>query len=319
MPLPSRSWPKNARRRIGSTRRRALRPASPSAADCQRFWMTCAEPRGPASGALAASREPLARADDGVGELEARALRDLLAEARDACRAPSARPRRRPAPGRGSRRRTPSRQATAELARPQRRVRERAPVVCDDDVGRVAPQRLVDVPGRREERRPHADALRRADAAARSRRRRSRSHSGLSRSMSRPGATRSSTSCPCRAERDREERVRRPGPARARDAEDLAGDDGDPSRRHRRQRRREQRAVRARATAAAARAAGRGALRSGQPRHELGRGAEVSRQRALEVLQHAQRLGRVRSPASPAAMRSTRAGSGRRRSSRPRR
>ena len=114
----------------------------------------------------------------------------------------------------------------------RRRVRKCTPVVCNDHVRWFTPQGLVDMPGRREERRSHGTA----------RRQRTQPHLRLGIGSLPIGAQPIdvSTRCdekldlvPAARESNGEERVRCPGPTRARDAEDLAGDDGDPSRRHR--------------------------------------------------------------------------------------
>ena len=99
--------------------------------------------------------EPFARADDCVRELNTRSLGDFLAETCDRVRHLS-RGRREDSRGsvavedeRGVRERP------VELPRPQRRVRNRAPVVGNDNVRWIVAQRVVHVRGRRKELGPH--------------------------------------------------------------------------------------------------------------------------------------------------------------------
>ena len=176
--------------------------------------------------------EPATRADDRVGELNACTLRDLLAEALDRVGHLTGRF------GEDARRAVAVhdergfRKAAPDVARAQSSPGERAPVVRDDDIGRVASQRLVHVCGRREERWPHHGALGEWEHL----------HVRVPVRLLPVGAQTADVAAGCDEqldvvasprERDRQQRIGRPRPAGPGDTEQLVTDDADAPRRHR--------------------------------------------------------------------------------------
>ena len=177
-----------------------------------------------------------------------------------------------------------------ELARPKRRIGEPAPVVCDDDIGRVATQSIEDFGRCRKEVRPHAEAiLERSNVHVRSGV--DLLPFGTQLTDLTPGCDEKLDAMPVPAERNCQKRVRGPGPTRTGDAEDLACDHRNPSRSHRTPSAYETTRLRAarRYASRAAGGAGSAAVRVTSSARER----RCTRERFLEVLHDAQRLGRM--------------------------